>query len=120
MSSRRKKRRQQRQQRHNKKKITFSVDQYICIRKQTEGVGKIHKDNGSKGSYLIAFKNGRFGWYRYNKIKLITEDEYNDANSDFVINKNLPSPSPTPSLFPSPSPMNKNNDNELEINNNNQ
>eukprot|EP01084_Bolivina_argentea_P008373 15687_1 len=118
MSSKRRRHNRRNQRNRNKKrrKGEFQIGTFICIRKQHEGVGIINK-TGNKNSYLIAFKNGKWGWYRKTKINVITEEEYNDASSDFIINKNLPSPSPTPlmSYSPSPSPINNNINNQENI-----
>jgi len=64
---------------------------------------------GDKGSYLIAFKNGTWAYYRSSKIEAIDEEQYNAASENFVIDKSLPSPSPSPapssiSMSPSPTP----------------
>ena len=85
-------------QQQRKKRVILEDGTKICIRKQVEGVGCILHGNSKKDAYLIRFKNGAVGWYRYNKIKPILEDEYDGAASDFEIDKNLPSPSPTPSI----------------------
>eukprot|EP01083_Nonionella_stella_P068597 182308_1 len=121
MSGKRRKhnrRRNRRKNKHNQQTQhkTFDVGAFICIRKQREGVGIVNKKN--KNSYLIAFKNGKWGWYRCTKINVITEQEYLQASAQFEIDKNLPSPSPTPSFSytasPAPSPPDHIKDKQLQ------
>eukprot|EP00483_Globobulimina_turgida_P013436 UN13460 len=55
-------------------KKVFEIGAKICICKHSEGLGFI-KQTGDKNSYLIAFKNGKYGWYRNTKINLISDQE---------------------------------------------
>ena len=109
------------QQRPRQKKPIYESGTKICIRKQEEAVAYIKHPNSKHSSYLVQFKNGACAWYGWKKIKVIDEEQYNDAASDFEIDKNLPSPSPTPSLAESsyfsatPSAVESEGDTQSEI-----
>jgi len=90
-----------------KKRKVFVKYDHVCIRKQRNACGIVQRSGSDGASYLIQYKNGAWAWYRHNKISKISQLEYNDGPTDFVIDKTLPSPSPTPTstpipLYPSP------------------